>query len=126
MTAGRVQPCDSDPVSFLQVCDPGTECSHDASTFMTWDERESRFHRPITVGRVQIGMTHSGRADFHQCLPWSGRGGRSFWTHQGRAEVFDDRRFHRLRDGHSLLLTYCTYCARPCATTACSAWRTSI
>jgi hypothetical protein len=81
MPARAVEPCDSDAVTLLQVRDTRTECGYNTSAFMTGYERKCRFDWPITVGRVQIRVAHSGGADFHERLPRSGCGDWHFSNH---------------------------------------------
>ena len=55
--AGRPQPGVADLVADLEVAHPVTECDDGAVALVAGDERWLRLYRPITVRRMQIGVT---------------------------------------------------------------------
>jgi hypothetical protein len=62
---------------------------------------ESGLHRPVTVGRVEIGVTYSAGFGFHKYLVCSRRGNVPFHEFQRLSELLDNRSVHL--DGHGYL-----------------------
>ena len=74
MTARAMQPRNTDPVAFLQVCNTRAKRDNDPRSLMSGRDRKIWLHRPIAVRRVRVGVADSTRDDFHQGLPWPRRG----------------------------------------------------
>src|ERR1700745_1815947 len=104
MPARTVQPYDSHPVAFFQMCNARSKRGHDASAFMTRCERKAWLDWLITVGGMQVGVTNSAGDDFHESLPWSRRKDGEFSNHQRRAKFLDDGCFHFFWNGHGWYL----------------------
>jgi hypothetical protein len=99
--AGVVQPGDADRVAFLEPAYTGTERGDDAGALVSGDESRRRFHRPIAVRGVQVGVADAGGDDLHEHLAGAWRGYRDLFDRQRLAERMHDRRAHHLRHGHS-------------------------
>jgi len=100
MTARAVQPRDTDPIAFLQVCNTRAERDNDSGSFMSGRDGKTRLYRPIAVRRVQVGVANSTRDDFYQGLP---RPRRRHWKvsyHERLAKLFNDYCSHHFWDCH--------------------------
>ncbi len=53
---------------------------------MTWDEGQLRFHRPVTIGGVQVGMAYTACQYLDQNFAGAWRGNRYLINSQGLAE----------------------------------------
>ena len=72
MSAGTVEPGDSDAIPELQMGDSRPEGNHDTGAFVARDERWRGLHGPVAVGRMQVRMTYTTGDNFHKGLPWAG------------------------------------------------------
>jgi hypothetical protein len=70
MSAGAVQPCDSNPVAFLQMLHAPTQLGHKPRAFVAGDKWQSGFDRPIAIRRMQVGVTDTTRGYAYQRLSW--------------------------------------------------------
>ncbi len=68
--------------------------------FVTWDERQGRLDRPISLGRMQVGVADAGGGDLHQDLAGAGHRHLDFLEAQRLAEGVYHCGFHGL--GHRL------------------------
>src|SRR5271157_1729202 len=101
MTARAMQPRNTDPVAFLQVCNTRAERDNDPRSLMSGRDRKIWLHRPIAVRRVQVGVADPTRDDFHQGLPRPGRRHRKLSHHERLAELFNDCGAHSFRNWHT-------------------------
>jgi len=74
MAACGVQPRNADAVSFLHVFHASTHRADKADAFVARDEWRFRLDRPITVGRVQVGVTNTRRHDLDENATWKNFG----------------------------------------------------
>ena len=114
--AGGVEPGHADTVAFLDPRDAAADRRHVANALVAGNERQTRFHRPVTLGGVQVGVTDARGLDFHQNLPGAGQWGVHLLDTQRLPEGVDDGGFHGLV--HVLFLLHASgasVCARsPC------------
>ena len=94
MTAGAVQPGDSDPVSDLEVCDSRAERDHDAGAFVPGNEGQSWLERPVSLGRVQVGVAHSTGDHLYKSFSRAWDGYLNFLNDEGLAEFLHHCCFH--------------------------------
>jgi hypothetical protein len=73
-----------------------------ADAFVARDEWRFRLDRPITVGRVQVGVTDTGRHELDENATWKNFGHRDFLNPQRFLECVNYRSLH---GGHVLLLS---------------------
>jgi hypothetical protein len=74
VTTRRVEPRHPDPVALLHNCHARSNGSDQTDRLMARNERECRLHRPVAVGRMEIGVADAAGLGFHQDLACSGRG----------------------------------------------------
>ena len=70
--AGGVQPGHADAIALLHPGHAGTHRRDVANAFMAGNERQGRFHRPVALGSVQVGVADAGGGDLHQDLTGAG------------------------------------------------------
>src|SRR5208282_538615 len=100
MTARAMQPRNTDPITFLQVCNTWAERDNDPRSLMSGRYGKTWLHRPIAVSRVQVSVADPARDNFHQGLP---RPRRRHWKlshHERLAEAFNDCCSHSFRNWH--------------------------
>jgi hypothetical protein len=61
---------------------------------MAGNEGERWLHRPVAVGRTQIGVAYAARLGFHQDFAGSRGGNFQFQKFQGFSELLDNRSMH--------------------------------
>src|SRR5207342_2479983 len=91
VTAGRMQPRNADAVAFLDVADARADRDHVAHALVTGDEGRRWLHRPVALGRVQVGVAHAARFDLYQHVAGPGPRHGDFLDHQGLAECTHHR-----------------------------------
>ena len=83
-----------DPVALLHNCHARSNGSDQTDGLMARNERERRFHWPVAVGRMQIGVAYPAGFGLDQDLACSGRGNVQFYKLQRFSELLDNRRVH--------------------------------
>ncbi len=89
---GIMQPGNAHGIIDLEAGDTWTNCGNHAGDFMTGDEWGLRFHRPVTLGRVQVGVAHAARPDPNEQLSRPGCRDRNLLDHQWVAKTMHHRR----------------------------------
>src|SRR5271157_4161270 len=100
MTARTMQPSDTDPVAFLQVCNTRAERDNDTCSLMSGCDRKTWLHWPIAVSRVQVSVADTTRDNFYQGLPRTRHRHRKLSHHERLAELFNERCSHSFWDWH--------------------------
>src|SRR5271169_964003 len=101
MTARAVQPRNTDPIAFLQVCNTRAERDNDSRSLMSGRDGKNWLHRPIAIRRVQVGVANPTRDDFYQGLTRPRRRYRKLSHHERLAEPFNDCCSHSCRYWHT-------------------------
>ncbi|MCY1450236.1 hypothetical protein D9M71_670250 [compost metagenome] len=101
--ARGVQPGHADAIAFLDAAYPGAHRGDEADALVAGDEGQARFHRPVALGGVQVGVADARGFDLHQDLPGAGQGNLHFLDPQGLAKGVDYGGFHGLVHGTHLL-----------------------
>jgi hypothetical protein len=72
LTAGVVQPSNTCTISLLQTNNARSASRNETHPFMAGYKRQRRFHRPIAVGGMKIGVTDptSGHLDQNLARAW--------------------------------------------------------
>ena len=94
MTTRRVKPRHPDAVALLHNCHARSNGKHQTNGLMSRNERKCGRHRPVAVGRMQIGVADSAGFALDEDLTWSGRGNVPFDELQRFPELLDDRSVH--------------------------------
>src|ERR1700728_641610 len=94
VTTRRVEPRHPDSITLLHSCGARSNGSDQTDSFMARNERKCGLHRPVAVGRMEIGMAYAAGFSFDQDLTWSGRGNVPFLKLQRFSELLDDRGVH--------------------------------
>lgn len=87
MSTRRIQPRHTHAIAFFGRGHAAAERGDNADTFVSGRKRQRGFDRPITIGRVQVGMTYPARLGFHQHLPRPRRGISNFRMTSGLPNV---------------------------------------
>ena len=83
-----------DALTLTQIRDVAAAFDDDADPFMTGDERQRRFHGPVAVRRVEIGMADAAFDDLHEHFVRPGCCARNFVDRQGVTELTNECGFH--------------------------------
>src|SRR6185503_888038 len=102
VTTSAMQPGDANTVAQFQMCNTGPECNHDSRSFMSGRKRKRWFYWPVSIRRMQIGVTNSTRKYFHEHLSRPRAGYRNFSNNEGFTKFFNYRGLHRFWYGHDV------------------------
>ncbi|KAG1321179.1 hypothetical protein G6F63_013907 [Rhizopus arrhizus] len=94
MATRRVQPGDADPVAFPDVPYPASHGHDVPHALVAGDEWRVRFHRPVALGGVQVGVAYATGLDPDQYLARPRARYRDFLDHQWFAELTHDSGLH--------------------------------
>jgi hypothetical protein len=94
MTAGGVEPRNSDAVAFFNNGNARSNSGDQAHGFVTWNERKCRLEGPISVRRVEIGVANATRLGLHHNLSNSWRGDVPLAKHKRLSEALHDCSVH--------------------------------
>src|SRR5271169_5739466 len=94
MSAGAVQPRDSDAVPKFEMGNSSTKSDDDAGAFVSGNEGQGWLDWPVAFGRVQVGMTDAAGHDFHEGLPGARSGYWNFLNDKRFAELLNHRCLH--------------------------------
>ena len=89
-----VQPCDTDPITLLELGHAASHGSYVAGSLMPWDEGQRRLCLPVTVRSMHVGVTDTRGEELDQYLARTGRGYGNLLDAQRAAECAYYCRFH--------------------------------
>ncbi len=96
VAAGRVEPGHAHTVAFFYDGDAGAHRSDNPDRLMAWNEGWGGLERPIAVRRMDVCMADTAGFSLDDDLTRPRSGHVPLAQHQRLAELFDDRRVHRL------------------------------
>jgi hypothetical protein len=91
-----MHPSDTNRITFPKIRQVGTHCGDDAGHLVSRNKRRRRCDRAITIGRVQILVTHSAGHRFDKQFASSRHRYRYILDHERLDEFTHNRSFHRL------------------------------
>jgi len=94
LTTSGIEPRHADAVALFNDSYARADRGHTTDGFMTWDERQRGFYRPVAISGVEIRVADPAGFGFDQDLPWAGRRYIAFLERQRLAELLDNRGVH--------------------------------
>jgi hypothetical protein len=86
------------------MCDAGAERDYNAGAFVSGNKRQSRFDGPISLRRMQVGVTNPAGDNLYESLPWARGGYWNFANYEGLTEFFYHCCLHCSGIGHDGVL----------------------
>ena len=89
-----VEPGNADRISFFYGRDALTDGSHVTRAFVTRDEGQLWFDRPIAIGRMNVSVAHSASYDFYQDLAFARFRHRNVFNRKWFSKFVNNGSFH--------------------------------